>query len=308
MNQVNLKQAYQYCNRTVREHYENFPVASQLLPRKLRRPITVIYTFARMADDIVDEGTASKTERNLQLQQCRDQLDAAASHRYDTSTDNISPVYIALKDVLQQHPDLLPHLHDLLTAFQMDIDKDRYQNFAEVMQYCKLSANPIGRMLLILYDSDNEKNRACSDGLCSALQLINFLQDIRADYHVRNRIYLPEDEMQANRISEQDIAESPAIPELKTLMEFQIQRARKLLQAGAPLGIQLKGRIGLELRMITLGGWIILKKLREQNGDLSRSPRLNKRDWLWLLIRAISARFTVYLNTFTKTPEAKTNT
>jgi len=299
MSHISLKQAYQYCNRTARRHYENFPVASLLLPKKLRRPITVIYTFARMADDIVDEGDASKIERNQQLQRCKEQLAAAAVQQAENTH-----VYIALTDVLRQHPELLPHLQSLLTAFQMDIEKDRYQNFAEVMQYCKLSANPIGRMLLILYHADTERNRACSDGLCSALQLINFLQDIRNDYLIRNRIYLPEDEMQSWKISELDLGASTPTAQLKAIMDFQIQRTQKLLQAGAPLGIYLNGRIGLELRMITLGGWIILKKLHELKGDLSQSPRLKKHDWVWMLLHAISARFTVYLNTFKKSPDS----
>lgn len=285
-----INQAYQHCQQLTNSHYENFPVASILLPKKIRKPVSAIYAFARMADDFADEGSLSISERYDLLASAKKKLLCAANNNPDDD-----PVYIALADTLKQHPTILDQLLKLLIAFNQDVEKNRYQSFAEVMNYCRHSANPVGHMLLILFNADNEKNIARSDAICSALQIINFLQDITPDYSQRNRIYMPLDEMQQHHLTEQDFNSKSPSSNLTTFMNLQVQRALKLLQAGAPLGITLKGRIGLEIRMMILGGWSILKKVHDQNGDLSKHAKLNKKDWTWIIFHALGSHFIIYL-------------
>ncbi len=179
---------------------------------------------------------------------------------------------------------------DLLSAFAQDVTKTRYEDFGEVMSYCRRSANPVGRLLLHLFRESDPRSLAYSDGICSALQLINFLQDIPIDYG-KGRIYLPADEMRRYGISEAQIAAGDTRGPWVPFMRFQIERARRMLEAGAPLGRVLKGRIGLELRTIVLGGERILKKLHRSDGDVFRHrPVLDKRDWFQMLARALLAR------------------
>lgn len=295
MPALSLHQSYRHCLDITRNHYENFPVASLLLPRQLRKPVSVIYAFARMADDFADEGQISDEQRTYLLDQARQRLLQAAKGK---PADE--PVYIALADVLNKKPGLLDPLLDLLLAFNQDVHKRRYHDFGEVMSYCRYSANPVGRMLLILADAANTRNLAYSDAICSALQLINFLQDIQSDYTQRNRIYMPADELSKYKLEEAHLDGLHNTSLLTAFVNFQTQRIFKLLQAGAPLGLSLQGRMGLEIRMIILGGWKVLKKIHENQGDISISPRLSKRDWLWIFSRALSSRFTVYLNKLTQ--------
>jgi squalene synthase HpnC len=181
--------------------------------------------------------------------------------------------------------------HDLLSAFRQDVHKNRYADFGEVMDYCRRSANPIGRLLLHLTGQATEHNLAMSDALCSALQLINFLQDIEQDYRENGRIYIPQDEMQRFAISEEDIRQRRNSLQLRQLLQHQVQRASKLLRAGSPLGKVLRGRFGLELRAIILGGARILEKLYQQDDAFSR-PRLDFADRWHIALGAIKQGFT----------------
>jgi squalene synthase HpnC len=178
----------------------------------------------------------------------------------------------------------------LLDAFSQDVVKTRYAHFGEVMEYCRKSANPIGRLLLMLYGDHDLKHHAWSDGICSALQLINFLQDVAVDYR-KGRIYLPQDEMAKFGISERQIAEGRMDGLWQQFMKTQIERARRMLAAGAPLGLALKGRVGIEMRLIILGGERILAKLHESRGDMFKQrPTLGLADWLYMLRGALWPR------------------
>lgn len=266
-------------------HYENFPVGSIFLPARLRAPIRAIYTFARSADDFADEGDDSAQQRLAKLAEYHAYLNAlergeAVQH----------PVFKSLQPHIQKFD--LPYslFHDLLSAFEQDCTKTRYAHFGEVMDYCKRSANPIGRLLLKLYGDEDVKHQAWSDGICSALQLINFLQDVAVDWK-KNRIYLPQDEMAKFGISERQIAEGRCDALWQQFMKGQIERARRMLQAGAPLGLALKGRIGFEMRLIILGGERILLQLHESRGDMfQQRPKLVWKDWLNMLWRATYTR------------------
>lgn len=264
------------------EHYENFPVASVLLPRKLRQPVELIYAFARQADDFADEGDWPAEVRLERLAGFSRELDRI--ERGDTPTVEL---FANLAPVIATYRLPLALFRDLLSAFSQDVSKTRYADFGEVMDYCRRSANPVGRLLLHLYDAAEARNVAWSDGICSSLQLINFLQDVEIDYR-KQRIYLPQDEMAKYGVSERHIAEGDGGSAWRALMLFQIDRARRMLQAGAPLGKALPGRIGLELRMIVMGGNRILEKLHASGGDVfHRRPVLNPADWVYMFYRAL---------------------
>jgi squalene synthase HpnC len=264
---------------TVR-HYENFPVGSVLLPRGLRRPVALIYRFAREADDFADEGHLLGDARLAQLDAFRREIG-----RIEAGEPPTIPWFDALADVIREHRLPLNAFRDLLSAFAQDVTKSRYADFCEVLDYCRRSANPVGRLLLTLYGSATGRNLAYSDAICSSLQLINFLQDVAIDYR-KGRIYLPQDEMARFGVNEQQIAAEETSENWRAFIGFQIERARELLYSGAPLGRALTGRVGMEMRMIIAGGDRILTKIERVRGDVFRHrPVLRGFDWPLMLIR-----------------------
>jgi squalene synthase HpnC len=264
------------------KHYENFPVASILLPGRLRRPVGVIYAFARAADDFADEGDISDEARLALLDGFRKQLD-----RLDAHEQPETPLFHDVAEIVAQYQLPLRPFYDLLDAFSQDVTKKRYADFAEVMDYCRRSANPVGELLLHLYGAATPKNLAYSNAVCSSLQLINFLQDIAIDLKEKNRIYLPQDEMARYGIRESALASGMLFGRWNEFMLFQIERARKLLHSGTPLGRILPGRIGLELRMIILGGETILRKLHKNTDVFHERPVIMAGDWVRMLYRAL---------------------
>lgn len=264
------------------EHYENFPVASWLLPKRLRRPVEAIYRFARSADDLADEGDALPDDRLRQLAAYRHELDRI--ERGETPTD---PVFGPLAAAIRLHGLPLAPFRDLLSAFEQDVTKTRYASFGEVMDYCRRSANPVGRLMMHLYGDADPRHLAYADAVCSSLQWINFLQDIAIDYR-KGRIYLPQDELVTYHVSESRIAAGDTRGLWRTMMLKQVERTRKLLQAGAPLGRILKGRIGLELRVTIRGGEAILRKLHADPGCVfTQRPVLTAQDWIMMLFRSL---------------------
>jgi len=263
-------------------HYENFPVASLLLPSRLRDPVRVIYRFARSADDFADEGVLPADERLARLRGYRDALATIAAG--GTPSD---PVLRDLARVVAEHGLPLEPFRDLLDAFAQDVTRQRYADFAELLDYCRRSANPIGRLLLELFGRASEENVRASDAICSGLQLTNFWQDVAIDYANR-RVYLPEDEMRRFGVGEAHIAQARCDDAWRALIAFQIERTRAMLLAGAPLGRRLPGRIGLEIRLTVQGGLRILDKLAAAGADMfRRRPQLRWFDWPLLLGRAL---------------------
>lgn len=263
------------------EHYENFPVASLLLPRRLRPAVEAIYAFARTADDIADEGSALPAER------------LAALAAYDAGLDRIAaaapaltPLFAALDAVVRAHALPLAPLRDLLRAFRQDITTTRYADFTALLDYCSRSANPVGCLMLHLYAAATAAQLRESAAICSALQLINFLQDVAVDWQ-KHRIYLPLDELVRFNVSEAQIAAGSADANWRALMAFQVARARALMLSGAPLALRLPGRLGWELRLVVQGGLRILDKIEAVDYDVfARRPKLATADWLLLGWRA----------------------
>ena len=277
-----VEQAYAYCQQMVRSHYENFPVASFILPKHLRRPISVIYAFARNADDFADEGDWDTDARLEKLKDYDDKLDKITSEKYVGD-----PVFIALADVINQHALPLQLFHDLITAFRLDVTKKRYKDINDVWDYCRYSANPVGRLLLHLTKEDTTENLERSDAICSALQLINFLQDIEQDLMENDRIYLPQDDMLHFHVTSNQLQERLSNEAMQKLIQQQISYAREKMLLGKSLGHDVHGRFGFQLRIMINGGLRVLELLEKQKSDYFSRPRLGKRDWCRMIWRSI---------------------
>ncbi len=284
MNNSNLTVDNQDSSDAARQHYENFPVGSIALPKHLRRPVALIYHFARQADDFADEGNHTPQERLAMLNGFQSQLDLIKANKKSDST-----FFTELANMIRQQQLPLQPFYDLLSAFSQDVTKARYANFDEVLDYCQRSANPVGTLLLHLYQKATPENLAYSDNVCTALQLINFYQDIAIDfdanYH-KKRIYLCQDEMKTFNVDETHIAKQQIDHHWQQLMLFNIDRAEKLLAAGKPLGHILAGRMGLEMRMIIGGGERIIYKLKKVKGDIFKQrPTLKAWDWPLIIFK-----------------------
>lgn len=267
------------------DHYENFPVASVLLPAGLRKPVEVIYRFARTADDFADEGTRPDQERLMLLASYGDEL-----RMIERREPSRLPLFQTLGEVIREHQLPIPLFHDLLSAFAQDVTKKRYADYGEILDYSRRSANPVGRLLLALYNAATPQNLRWSDNICSALQVINFLQDVAID-HTNGRIYMPQDELARFGVTEASIESRKVNDAWHSFMTFQINRTRRLLLDGAPLGRTLKGRIGLEMRMIIAGGERILNKITGVRHDVFRHrPVLHPWDWPLMMLRTLSLK------------------
>lgn len=264
------------------EHYENFPVASILLPRHLREAVEIIYAFARSADDLADEGDAVPEARLGALNAYEAQLDLIAQDASPSGT-----LFQNLARIIKEFNLPLSEFYALLSAFKQDVATLRYETHDALLDYCRRSADPVGRLMLHLYEKANDENLAQSDAICTALQLINFWQDVSVDW-LKQRIYLPQEDLQTFGISETHISSQIADQKWQRLMHFEIERTRALMLSGAPLALRLPGRIGWELRLVVQGGLRILEKIESVDYDVfRRRPRLDKTDWARILWRAL---------------------
>src|SRR5690606_27696878 len=266
------------------DHYENFPVASLLLPRRLRGAVHDIYRFARSADDIADEGDADAATRLAQLAAYRQALEHIDAGEPAASVEaRLRPVFVPLAETISRHGLPLGPFFDLLSAFEQDITTTRYETDIQLFDYCKRSANPVGRLMLHLYGVTDASSLTESEAICTGLQLVKFWQDVAIDWH-KGRVYLPRRVLERHGVTEAYIADraatapaaqAQASARLKTdadaggradlawqtLMREQVQQARGLLHAGLPLTSRLPGRLGLELKLIVHGGLRILERL-----------------------------------------------
>jgi len=262
-------------------HYENFPVASVLAPPHLRPAIRAIYRFARTADDIADEGDAAPGQRLAGLAALRYELSAIEAQR--------PTQWPELAQAIAEHQLPMGPLRDLLSAFEQDVTTTRYATFADLRDYCRRSADPVGRLVLALYRRHDAQSLAWSDAICTGLQLTNFWQDVAVDWR-KGRVYLPAEDLQCFAVTERQIAEARVDERWTSLLRFEVERARQLLQSGAPLARALTGRIGLELRLVVQGGLRILELIDACDGDVFRHrPVLAKRDWLKVGWRGLAA-------------------
>lgn len=267
------------------DHYENFPVASILMPRRLVPAVEAIYAFARGADDVADEGDAAAAERLAALAEYAAALDAI--ERGATPT---RPMFARLAAVVRQFGLPLQPLRDLLSAFRQDVVTTRYQDYASLLDYCRRSADPVGHLMLALYGAADETNLRDSHAICTSLQLINFWQDVAIDIAKgpEGRIYLPQEDLERFGVTEDALRSGADSPAWRALMAFEVERARALMLDGAPLARRLPGRIGWELRLIVQGGLRILERIEAVDYNVfRRRPKLGKADYLPMAWRAL---------------------
>jgi squalene synthase HpnC len=266
-------------------HYENFPVASLLSPPRLRPAVVAIYHFARTADDLADEGDVPAAERLTDLAAYRRDLDDALAGR--PASARWPQVFGPL--ALRAREFALPaaSLHHLLDAFEQDVHNPPYPDRPSLLAYCERSANPIGRLLLHLYGVDEPAALRRADAICSALQLINFWQDLGRD-GPRGRCYVPQTDLEAHRVNRAELQRAEDSPRARALVRSLCDWARELMRQGAPLALQLPGRAGWELRLVVQGGLRVLEKIDAmQHATLSQRPRLGAADVPRLLWRAL---------------------
>ena len=289
-----LGNPYQACTQLAQSHYENFPVG-RLVPKRLRHHVHAVYAFARVADDLADEGYAdprahskgdapSESERLALFRNYRQAWqNAQEGLPYD-------PTYAWIFTPLQKTqaelnlPESL--FSDLLSAFEQDIVQRRYQSFSDVLDYCRRSANPIGRLVLLIHGERSGELAQLSDHVCTALQLANFWQDVSIDLG-KDRIYLPQNDLPRFGVTEEDLFAGKVTPNFRNLLRYQTERAWEFFHQGETLSHRLKRPLSWEIRLTWLGGSEILRKIQRQNYDtLSHRPVVTKVDFVRLALQA----------------------
>jgi len=279
-----VRAAFAYCEQMTRTHYENFPVASLLIPKRQRPYVAAIYAFARTADDFADEGTVSAEERLGRLDEWEFQLDA--SYRGDAK----DPVFIALAETAARTGIPKAPLSELLTAFRMDVTANRFETFQDLLSYCKYSANPVGRLVLHLFNQARPETIALSDSICTGLQLANFWQDVSVDWK-KGRLYLPLEDLRQFGYTESQIAEGFFDDHFRALMKFQVLRARDFLLAGMSLPGMVGLRLRCELALTIRGGLGILQRIEAAGYDvLHQRPAFRTADKARIVLEAILRR------------------
>jgi squalene synthase HpnC len=285
-----LDEAQEWCKQLAESHYENFHVASWFLPKALRPHFHSIYAYCRVSDDLGDE-VGDRAVALALLSFWRRELEAC----YEGRTRH--PVFVALAETIRECSIPKEPFADLLTAFRQDQIVTRYNTMDDVLGYCRYSANPVGRLVLYACDEVSSDNFRLSDATCTALQLANFWQDVRSDYHERGRIYIPKKDMEFYRVSEEYIAEGIFTPEFRALMHCEVDYARSLFEEGLPLIGNVGRDLALDLDLFSRGGLEILRAIERRNYDvLSARPAISKGRKLGLLLRALSGKFLPFLS------------
>jgi phytoene synthase len=282
-----VSDAFAYCERMARAHYENFPVGSLLVPKSRRKHVYSIYAFARTADDFADEGydTGEWTEarRLAALEDWETKLEDAFRGRA------ANPVFVALAETVRELALPIQLFRDLLSAFKQDVTQRRYPDFDDVLDYCRRSANPVGRLILRLFGYRDDRLDELSDCICTALQLANFWQDVAVDLG-KDRVYLPLDEMARHGVTIEALHARRFSAGYATLLEAQVRRTKDLFERGRPLPSQVRGRLAFELRLTWLGGMRILEKIEAMGYDTLRArPKIQAWDKIGLLAKSFVA-------------------
>lgn len=265
-----------------RARKENFPVASLLIPKHLRTAIHVLYQFARSMDDIADNQALTTSDRKKFIQHYEEELDKIA-----TKIPSESPLFQALSRVVEQHQLPMTPLYHLLQTLRQDIDFKQPNSFTELLTYCEGSANTIGEIFLHLFKANVPSLKQQSDGICTALQLIDFWQDMIDDYQ-EGRIYLPTEDMAHFHLTEQQLSLKQFTPEWQQCMQLQLQRTHQLLLQGASLPLHLSGRLGWEIRIMVIAGLMLLHKMEKMHGNtFEQVPKLSAVNWLHVLWKTL---------------------
>ena len=288
---VDLQQAYASCARDARRHHENFPVGSLLVPAEMRNHLAAVYAFARAADDFADEGLLAREERYALLDGWSERLDNAtrslepqAPARAGEPANTVE-IFVALAATIRAKALPVHLFEDLLSAFRQDVSVTRYAEWDDVLEYCRRSANPVGRLVLGIGGYQDAQLEAWSDAMCTALQLTNFWQDIRIDFE-RGRIYVPQRTMRTHGAREDDLRLASTNAAWQQTLADVSSRTRELFVLGRPVCDALRGRLRYELRATWLGGVRILERLEAARFDaLGRRPHLGPADAPWFAWR-----------------------
>jgi squalene synthase HpnC len=287
-----IADAYEACTKLAREHYENFPVG-RLVPRKMQPHVHAVYAFARYADDLADEGYAgsAKAQGARDVMSPEERLAALDDWERQLCSPPGTPglhfIFIALHETIRELDLPLSLFTDLLSAFKQDVVKRRYANFPEVLDYCRRSANPVGRLVLLLHGKREEELHLLSDHICTGLQLANFWQDVGVDLE-KDRMYLPEDDRAKFAVTEESLFAHRVDDNYRKLLAFQVARTEEIFDQGAPLTKKLRGLLRLEIRLTWLGGTTILRKIEALNYDtLNHRPTVGKADMALLFFKAL---------------------
>lgn len=265
---ASLESAHRYCSHLARRHYENFIVVSPFLPTALRRHFYHVYAYCRWSDDLADE--SGDTGLSLEL---LDWWDAELQACYENEFRH--PVFIALRETIDRFDIPIAPFRDLLTAFRQDQVVTRYGTYADVLEYCRYSANPVGRLVLYLCGYRDRERQALSDATCTALQLANFWQDVRVDLE-KGRIYLPLEDMDRYHYTEADLEAGVVDDRFRGLMTYQVSRTRKLFEEGLGLCGMVDARVGLDIELFNRCGSALLDQIERRRFDvLSRRPTLS---------------------------------
>lgn len=279
-NNTNLDSAYNSAINFATNHYENFPVISILIPKHLRKHIAIIYQFARTADDIADEGNLLPEKRIEQLNNFENDLTECLKYNFKNE------FWAALKNTMTERKLTPKYFYDLLTAFKHDVEVKRYNTFEDVLFYCRHSANPVGRLILELFNIRDEELNKYSDNICTALQLTNFYQDVNIDIE-KGRIYIPLNELKKFGVDENVFVQKDNNVNFKELLRYQVERSRNLFNDGKKLIHHLPLRLRFEISWTIFGGEKILDKIEEMDYDvLNHRPKLSKADYIILLAKS----------------------
>jgi squalene synthase HpnC len=283
-----LNEARAWCRQLAESHYENFHVATWLLPKALRPHFHAIYAYCRVSDDLGDEvGDHSAALALLDL--WGRELDACYEGRVR------HPVFVALAETIRACSIPKEPFADLLKAFRQDQTVTRYRTIQEVLEYCRYSANPVGRLVLYVCGYADEERFRLSDATCSALQLANFWQDVRVDF-AKDRVYLPQEDMKRFGVSDETIAQGATTPEFCALLKYEVDFARGLFEDGLPLIGRVGSELALDLDLFSRGGLAILHAIERENYDVLRArPALSKRTKMALALRAVSGKVLPFL-------------
>jgi len=269
-----METAYQNAINFAKNHYENFPVASLFIKKNLRKHIAIIYQFARQADDIADEGNLTNDERIKLLNKYKQALTNSLNNKFENL------FWYALNNTIKEFRLSTDNFYNLLSAFKQDIVKIRYKDFNDLLDYCKRSANPVGRIILELHNIHEENALKYSDDICTALQLTNFYQDVSIDIK-KGRIYIPQSEMIKFEVEEIAFEDKEINTNFTKLMKFQIDRTKRIFDNGRNLLKYLPLALRIEILLTIIGGKAILTMIEKNNFDvLNNRPTLSKKDYL----------------------------
>ncbi len=292
-NAISLDDAFRYCERLAKTHYENFTVGSLLIPKALRRHVHAIYAYCRWVDDLGDEPFEPLVESlagaNWMYEQVRSGSEPLGPSQRMALLDSweeelescftgtpTHPAMIALRDTVHAFGIPMEPFLKLIEANRMEQSSSRYSTYEDLLFYCDHSANPVGHLFLYLFGYSDKGMQELSDYTCTALQLANFWQDVHRDYEI-GRIYLPLEDMERYGYTEAELAQHVVNRSFRDLMAFEVERAEHLFQRGLPLVDMLEGKARIDVALFTKGGMAVLEAIKDQDYDvLSRRPSLSR--------------------------------